>query len=104
MAYANGAQPSDLSAQLQLTGPGDAGATDQGWGVARGGYAQGDTATLSETVSLIDPTMCTNTAAVTSVNGATANMPPRRDGFQMTLSQREQHGDDHEHGHLREHD
>ena len=46
-----------VSAQLQLTGPGAAGATDQGWGVdPHRATRSGDTATLSEQVTLIDPT------------------------------------------------
>ncbi|MGC5172894.1 hypothetical protein ACLQ2Q_19830 [Microbacterium sp. DT81.1] len=85
--YANGAQPSDFSAQLQLTGPGAAGATDQGWGVTRTGYEQGDTATISELqpVGLVDPTMCTNSATVTNVNGAATNSPLGA-GYQLILS------------------
>ncbi|TDN90595.1 VWA domain-containing protein [Microbacterium sp. BK668] len=86
VTYPDGAQPSDLTAQLQLTGPGAAGATNQGWGVTRTGYAQGDTTTLSEQVTLIDPTMCTSSAVVTSVNGTPANVPLGA-GYQMLLSQ-----------------
>ncbi len=72
--YAEGAQPAGLSAQLSLTGPGAAGATAQGWGVTRTGYSTGQSVTLSESVTTIDPTMCTNVATVTEVNGATTNV------------------------------
>lgn len=86
VTYADGAQPSDLTAQLQLTGPGAAGPTNQGWGVTRTGYAQGDTTTLSEQVTLIDPTLCTNSATVTSVNGSATNAPLGA-GYPMQLTQ-----------------
>ncbi|MFK4834629.1 hypothetical protein ACI3KY_02750 [Microbacterium sp. ZW T2_14] len=85
-AYANGAQPGGLSAQLSLTGPGAAGATPQGWGVTRTGYTQGNTTTLSETVGLIDPQLCTNDARVTEVNGASMNTA-LGSGYQVALSQ-----------------
>ena len=49
--YANGAQPSNFSALLQLTGPGAAGATPQAWGETRTGYLVGDTTTLTEDVT-----------------------------------------------------
>ncbi len=55
VAYPEGAQPSDLTAQLLLTGPDGAPASGQGWGVSRSGYTQGDTVTLSEELTLIDP-------------------------------------------------
>ncbi|MEJ1156570.1 VWA domain-containing protein [Microbacterium marmarense] len=83
--YANGAQPAGLSAQLSLTGPDDASATTQGWGVARSGYTQGDEATLSESVTLIDNALCTNTAEVTSVNGV-ATKTALGSGFEMELT------------------
>ncbi|QIG38594.1 VWA domain-containing protein [Microbacterium sp. 4R-513] len=86
VTYADGAQPGGLSSQLQITGPGAAGATDQGWGVTRTGYTQGDSATLTEQVSLIDPTLCTNSAAVTSVNGAPTSTPLGA-GYNLALSQ-----------------
>ncbi|GAA1982345.1 hypothetical protein [Microbacterium pumilum] len=86
VTYENGAQPSDFSAQLQLTGPDGAPATNQGWDVTRTGYVVGNTTTISESVTLIDPTMCTNTAAVTNVNGGAVNVP-LAGGFPATLSQ-----------------
>src|SRR6185437_8797127 len=49
-------------------------------------YTQGDSATISETVSLIDPTMCTNNAVVTNVNGTPTNNNLGA-GFPVTLSQ-----------------
>ena len=55
IAYANGAQPGDSPRSCSLTGPAPAGATDQGWGVTRTGYTQGNSTTLSESVGLIDP-------------------------------------------------
>lgn len=81
--YANGAQPAGLTAQLSLTGPGQAGATPQSWDVARGGYTQGNSTTLSETVGLIN--QCTNVATVTEVNGAAQNAP-LGSGYQVNLS------------------
>lgn len=84
--YANGAQPGNLTSQLSLTGPGAAGATPQGWGVTRTGYTQGNSTTLSETVGLIDPQLCTNDARVTEVNGVSQNVA-LNGGYQVTLSQ-----------------
>ncbi|TXK15967.1 DUF11 domain-containing protein [Microbacterium wangchenii] len=86
VAYAEGAQPGGLSAQLQLTGPDDAAASNQGWGVTRSGYAQGDTVTVTEQVSLIDTTLCTDDAVVTSLNGAAVDIPLGT-GYDLTLSQ-----------------
>ncbi|WP_203582286.1 prealbumin-like fold domain-containing protein [Microbacterium hibisci] len=83
--YANGAQPAELTAQLRLTGPGAAGATAQGWGVTRTGYTQGDSATISETVGLIDPQLCTNDARVTEVNGSPMNVA-LGSGYQVALA------------------
>ncbi|KAA9147114.1 VWA domain-containing protein, partial [Microbacterium lushaniae] len=88
VSYEEGAQPGGLSALLQLTGPGDAEATDQGWGVTRTGYAQGEAATISEQVTLIDDTLCTDAAAVTSLNGAAVDIPLDT-GYELTLSQAE---------------
>ncbi|KRA25639.1 hypothetical protein ASD65_15345 [Microbacterium sp. Root61] len=82
---ANGAQPSGLSAQLHLTGPGNNTPTDQGWGVTRGGYTKGGNTTLTETVTLIDPAMCTNNAVITNLNGAATNIPLPGGGYVMTL-------------------
>lgn len=85
--YVNGAQPGGISAALTLTGPGAAAATAQGWGVTRGGYDPGSDATINEAVNLIDRELCTNSAAVTEVNGAAANYPLGDDGYPVTLSQ-----------------
>ncbi|MGU3647046.1 VWA domain-containing protein [Microbacterium sp. C23T] len=84
--YANGAQPAGLSAQLTLTGPGAAGATNQGWGVTRTGYTQNGSATINESVTLIDPTMCTNVAKITTLNGSPADIA-LGSGYQMQLTQ-----------------
>lgn len=73
--YANGSQPAELQAQLHLTGPGAAGATDQNWDDTRIGYEIGDTAQISETVTTIDPDLCTQSAAVTSINGVDQDIP-----------------------------
>ncbi|MEU1971682.1 hypothetical protein ABZ477_08490 [Microbacterium sp. NPDC019599] len=84
--YDNGAQPGGLSAQLQLTGPDGAGATDQGWGVVRTGYSVGDSTTLTEDVTLIDPDLCMNDPVVTEINGASANIP-LAGGYDFDLTQ-----------------
>lgn len=74
-SYLNGQQPLTMSAQLTLTGPGGAAATDQGWGVERTGYSVGNTATVAETVSL--PSLCTLTSSTIVRNGsATQNALP----------------------------
>ncbi|MFE5407345.1 VWA domain-containing protein [Microbacterium sp. NPDC056569] len=84
--YPNGAQPAGLSAQLTLTGPGAAGATNQGWGVTRTGYTQNGSATINESVTLIDPTMCTNVAKITTLNGSPTDIM-LGSGYQMQLTQ-----------------
>ncbi len=74
--FANGAQPDTFQAQLSLTGPGGGAATPQGWGVTRTGYSVGDTATMSETVTL--PPLCTLTSSTVVRNGTTTpvnNLP-----------------------------
>ncbi|WP_156378892.1 VWA domain-containing protein [Microbacterium sp. Root61] len=84
-AYANGAQPSDLGAQLQLTGPGSDEATDQGWGVTRTGFQVNAQTKLFETVDLVDPTMCNNNAIITEINGETRSLQFDQ-GYPITLS------------------
>ena len=44
--FNDGAQPSPFFAQATLTGPGAAGASNQGWGITRGGYSVGNTAVV----------------------------------------------------------
>jgi hypothetical protein len=56
-AVPNGQQPDGMSAALTLSGPGDATASSQAWGEARGGYTAGDAATIDETTTL--PENCT---------------------------------------------
>ncbi|MBM9432889.1 hypothetical protein [Flaviflexus equikiangi] len=73
-SVANGDQPAGWNAQLTLTGPEGAAATNQGWGVTRTGYTEGDTVTINETTSGI-PQACTVSAAVTAVNGETLIEP-----------------------------
>lgn len=85
--YPQGGQPGGLSAQLNLTGPGGAGATPQGWGVVRTGYTVDDAATLTEDVSLIDPELCTNVATVTEINGESVSTPLGSGGVTLTLSE-----------------
>ena len=88
-------------AQLQLTGPGAAGATNQGWGVMRTGYAVGNTDQSRSRSLSSTRRMCTNSAVVTNVNGGAVNIPLGA-GYAMTLSQAGQHSDDHEHSYLRQ--
>ncbi|HEY0775854.1 MAG TPA: hypothetical protein VGD51_17345, partial [Nocardioidaceae bacterium] len=59
--YANGdpaLEQYGLSAQLTLTGPGSAGATDQDWGVVREGYLAGDVPTIDEEEPVINNQLC----------------------------------------------
>lgn len=84
--YPNGAQPDDFGADLFLTGPGAAGATQQGWGDVRTGYSVGDSATITEeNVRTVEGGLCTVSAAVTSVNGQAQNTPLTSSGFTMPL-------------------
>lgn len=84
-AYNEGAQPSGFSAKLSLTGPGAAGATPQPWGQSRSGYTVGQSTTLSEAVTLPNPSLCTNVATVTEVNGAPATIP-LGSGYALSLT------------------
>lgn len=84
--FENGAQPDDFDADLFLTGPGAAGATQQGWGVTRGGYAVGNTATITEqNVVTIDGDLCRTDAVVTNVNGTPVNVPLSAQGYPLPL-------------------
>lgn len=72
--YAEGAQPPGYDGQLTLTGPGGAAATDQDWGVDRGGYNGAEDVTVDEQVTL--PTGCRLLASrVTAIDGAPADDP-----------------------------
>ena len=84
--YANGAQPSNFAALLQLTGPGAAGATAQGWGVTRTGYLWETRRRCPRTSSLIDPTMCSNDGHRDECQRRPRNTPLGA-GFDATLSQ-----------------
>ena len=82
--YDEGNQPDGFQATLSLTGPDDADATTQPWGVERSGYSVGDVATVSETTTLASD-LCQLTASrVTQANGVTvdAALP-----YEATLSQ-----------------
>ncbi|MCL3838415.1 prealbumin-like fold domain-containing protein [Aeromicrobium duanguangcaii] len=87
----DGNQPGGLTAQLTLTGPDGAPASDQDWGVTRPGYSQGDTVTVDEDVviaeSTIDPDLCTiSEPAIVEVNGAEVAPIPIPDGSDRTLT------------------
>lgn len=86
--HADGAQPAGLSAQLQLTGPDAAGATDQDWGVARGGYAIDEVVTMTEASTITgDFAFCEVEASVTEVNGAVLSSELTASGHDVTLTE-----------------
>ena len=60
-----------LQAQLKLSGPGSAGATNQAWGVPRDGYTQGANASIDETSSIGNPLCTPVSSKVTAANGST---------------------------------
>ncbi len=68
--YDEGGQPTGIESTLSLTGPGDAGATEQPWGEERPGYFAGDKVTLSDAVSL-------NLPGCTFTGGTVATDPQR---------------------------
>ncbi|MGH1561951.1 prealbumin-like fold domain-containing protein [Mumia sp. DW29H23] len=87
----NGSQPSGMRAQLTLTGPGDAGASNQDWGVTRPGYSEGDTVTVDEEVFLeppgVDPDLCTvGDPQIVEINGESGAPIPFTDGFDHELT------------------
>ncbi|HYN29713.1 MAG TPA: VWA domain-containing protein [Dermatophilaceae bacterium] len=67
--YLDGRQPGGFQAQLSLTGPGAAGATEEGWGDVRGGFSAGDRTTVSETVRLPSDLCTVTSSRVTTANG-----------------------------------
>ncbi|MFC8599797.1 hypothetical protein [Isoptericola sp. NPDC057191] len=72
---AEGEQPDGFTAQLSLTGPGGAEATDQAWGEERGGYQGPEDVTVDETTTL--PAGCVLAdAEVTSVDGEAVDAAP----------------------------
>ena len=72
--YDNGEQPDGFQAELQITGPGGAPATAQTWGSEREGYAVGNTATISEEVTLPPGGLCTLDSD--TIDGASNSPPP----------------------------
>ena len=87
-----GNQPSGFTAQLTLTGPDGAGATDQGWGQTRPGYAEDDVVTIDEDVTLqapaIDPDLCeVSTPQIVEINGSPVDpVPVPEAGYEATLA------------------
>lgn len=81
----NGEQPDGFDARLMLTGPGDAGPSEQPWGEARTGYLRNESATFDEdNVQVPDPTCRPIQSRVTSANGQPADDPLP---YTATLSQ-----------------
>ena len=85
--YADGTQPAEFQAELRMTGPGAAGATDQGWGVPRTGFSVGNSTTLSEMVTTPDPALCTAQSQLVTVNGSSAAPLPQTMPATVTLTQ-----------------
>ncbi|GAB2864038.1 hypothetical protein GCM10022221_75120 [Actinocorallia aurea] len=71
-----GDQPDGFTAQLTLTGPGGAGATNQPWGEPRPGYAIGSTVTIDETVgAFTDPSCVLVSSLLTEARGDQLDPP-----------------------------
>ncbi|NLA66430.1 MAG: hypothetical protein GX862_11080 [Leucobacter sp.] len=83
--------PTGISAVLNATGPGAAGATPLAWGATRGGYTLGNQVTITETVTIAAnlPGCTVTDQKLTSVNG-TATDVSLKDGasHQLTLAAR----------------
>ncbi|MCD0449967.1 DUF11 domain-containing protein [Actinocorallia sp. API 0066] len=74
--YADGHQPGGFGAQLTLTGPGDAAATDQAWDVPRPGYPVGGSVTIAETVAPFDDQSCALVSSrLTAAQGTPVDLP-----------------------------
>ncbi|HRA06692.1 MAG TPA: hypothetical protein PKV13_08745 [Propionicimonas sp.] len=88
VTYDHGQQPSGLTANLTLTGPGTAGASAQAWNTTRSGYAKNSTTTIAETTgiaaSLPGCSAITSTIRPTGSTGAGSALP-----YVATLSQTE---------------
>ena len=70
-----GGQPPGFTSRLTLTGPGDAGATEQPWRVTRGAYTAGEDVTIDEQITLespaVDADLCEiGTPQIVEINGA----------------------------------
>jgi hypothetical protein len=76
--YPQGEQPAGLESTLSLTGPEAAAASEQPWGVERGGYAEGDRVTVAEHVDLGLPG-CTLTSASLNAYDGTGPTGPTTD-------------------------
>ncbi|CAN7454030.1 hypothetical protein LJR045_003025 [Microbacterium sp. LjRoot45] len=86
--FDEGDQPAGLDAQLQLTGPDAAGATDQDWGATRTGYVRDDVATVTEEATVSgDYEHCTVEGEVTDINGAPQSTALDADGVDVTLTE-----------------
>ena len=83
--YDEGGQPTGIESTLSLTGPGDAGATEQPWGVERPGYFAGDKVTLSDAVSLSLPG-CTSPAVRSRRTYNDMRGQPKCDGTSSRLA------------------
>ncbi|WP_157802972.1 prealbumin-like fold domain-containing protein [Compostimonas suwonensis] len=64
--------PFGLTAQLKLTGPGSAGASNQDWGVARDKYSIGGGVTMSESYTGVPAGCTTPTASFSKVDGGSS--------------------------------
>ncbi|WP_166848387.1 VWA domain-containing protein [Isoptericola sp. BMS4] len=73
--YAEGDQPDGYAAQLTLTGPGGAGASDQDWGDERGGYQGPEDVTVAEDVTIPEQCVLAD-AEVTGVDGEEVDPEP----------------------------
>ncbi|GAB3058879.1 SpaA isopeptide-forming pilin-related protein [Sediminivirga luteola] len=95
--YAQGAQPSELGAGLALTGPDDAPATGQGWGITRFGYRIGEDIGIGEGMFYGAMDRCELVSAtVTAINGRQTelgfparegNLPAEDDLLRVTLTE-----------------
>ncbi|WP_133162889.1 LPXTG cell wall anchor domain-containing protein [Arthrobacter glacialis] len=74
-AYDNGQQPQGISANLTLTGPGTAGASNQAWATVRSGYFAGNSVSINETTSFASPMKCTlKSSTLTPANATTTSV------------------------------
>ncbi|WP_348789897.1 vWA domain-containing protein [Leifsonia sp. NPDC080035] len=73
VTYANGSQPSGISAALQLSPPGGGSPVDQTFGSVVSGYAIGDAISFTETTSLARAGCTLESARVTEANGTTVD-------------------------------
>ncbi len=81
--YQHGQRPAGLDASATVTGPASSSISPLPWSTPRDGYAQGEVATIAESMNFEAGVSCTLVAATISVNGIVRPLPAT--GYAATL-------------------